>query len=642
MKKKIFGLAAMMFTAAALVACGGKPGVESDHKHKYDTEDTTKRVEATCQAAGKKVMKCSCGETKEQTIAKLSHQYEDIAGGTAATCDAAGVQKQKCKLCQGLNDKTLPALGHDYQDLADQTGAVAATCTTDGTKKQKCSRCTSTQDAVVEKLGHEWEDDSDLASAEAASCTFSGSVPQHCKHDGCQEKNTRKVTATGHEFTDQGSPVAAVEDETGKTVGETTYKGYTKVGYKTEFCAKDNVTRVSWDAKQVTTDCKAPSTENVVVEGTGEEATREDRLEPHITESDAGVQFWGRAIGNAQILDENGSSSANSHVHEPDERIEGSFMEYTIDLATPLTSVKLAANLIPAQYLSNNDIWRAAGAANDWTPGYQKGVDGEMHIVNDWRYVITIDGTQIQLDRTVDTKLIHSNSADWYSVPMKVMNLAAGSHTIRISMAGGYRHTFVNWAFETGIAHDHDVKLSEKAENSALHTISCKCNKLVGYELKAAEATEGQKAPVATDKETRLGKNIFEDVWAINGAATGMYEVYLNAQCSAGNADAGKWKGDGTNVNNNGGTAELASEYKYKIAIGTGAEEEELNWVGLGAVESYSAAGISESKAAWTTKALATIPVNNGAATLTIKNMNNGYSIWVYGVRLVKVSDFVY
>lgn len=647
MKKKIFGLAAMMFTAAALVACGEEP-VQSDHKHAYTEEVVAERVEATCQAAGKKVMKCECGETKEQTIAKKAHTYVDAEGGKAATCTEDGEKVQKCSACNTDKKTTIEKLGHDYVALADQTGATKPTCTVDGTEKQECSRCHEAHDGVVAKLGHNFVDDDDQTAAEAASCTFSGTVLQHCDHEGCTETKATQVTATGHTFAAQGEAVAAVEDKEGETV-----KGYNAVGYAKEFCSKDNVTRVSWDAKQVTTRCNTPATVKRVTSGSteGEDAVWEDVVEPNmVVTEDEGVQFWGRAIGNAQILDDSGSSSANSHIHEPKKEIEGSYFEYKLNLTAPLESMRLTANLKPANYLSRNDIWRASGAENDWTPGYQEGVDGKMHIVNDWRYVLFIDGQQIQLDRTVDTKLINANSADWYTLPMKTMNLAAGEHTVKLVMAGGYRHTFYKFGFETGIQHEHAVNVGEKAENSALRTITCKCGKLAGYELKAAEAEEGsQKAPVATDKNTRLGKsNIFEDTWTITGASTGMYEVYLNAQCSAGNASKGYWNSatavaNGDTASNNGATAELQAEYKYKVAVGTGAEGEELNFINLGNdTDTYAATGLAENAANWTNKALATIPLNSSAATLTIKNMNNGYALWVFGVRLVKVSDFVY
>lgn len=638
-KKRILGLAALVFSAAGLVACGGGDGPAASsqgaHKHAYTIEVSVE--DATCEKEGKRVMKCECGETQEKKINKKSHTYVEVAAkSVAATCTAAGKKVSECSVCHVEKTDDIEALGHEYVKKTDQTGAVAPTCTVAGTEKQECSRCHEAHDAEVKALGHEWVDDANQAAAEQPACTFSGEVLQHCSHEGCTETRKQRVTATGHTF---GTPT-------------TVAKAGDFVGYTKEYCAKDQVTRVSWAATDVTTRCATPSVAHVVTSGTTADgdAVWEDKTEPHIVETDDdGVQFWGRAIGNAQILDDTGSASQNSHVHEPNENIEGSFFEYKFKNTEALESVRLIANLKPANYLSRNDIWRASGAENDWTPGYQKGTDGQMHIVNDWRYVMFIDGTQIQLDRTVDTKLINANSADWYTVPMKTMNLAAGEHTIKVVMAGGYRHTFYKFGFETGIQHEHDVVVGEKSTRSALHEITCKCNKLAGYQLLAAEASVGQLTPAATgqttaDKDTRLGKNnIFDDKWDISGISAGMYEVYLEARASQNNASSGKWKGDGSNVSSNGGTAELASDYKYKIAAHGELEEgAEPNYIGLGAVETYASTGIEENAAKWTNKALATIPVNTGDTTLTIHNMNNGYSIWIYSVRLVKVSDFVY
>ncbi|MCQ2772840.1 MAG: tyrosine-protein phosphatase [Bacilli bacterium] len=158
------------------------------------------------------------------------------------------------------------------------------------------------------------------------------------------------------------------------------------------------------------------------------------------------------------------------------------------------------------------------------------------------------------------------------------------------------------------------------------------------YEYTAAQCTSGQKNPVSTNKDTRLGKNnIFDDVWNIDGIEAGKYEVYLNAQCSAGNANKGYWNSatavaKGDSEGNNGG-AELSKLYKYTVKVDSGAETN----LG-GATETYADTGLNESGAAWTSKALATIDIASGAKTLTLHNNNNGYSIWVYGIRLVKVA----
>ncbi|MCR5693241.1 MAG: hypothetical protein K6G74_04705 [Bacilli bacterium] len=197
------------------------------------------------------------------------------------------------------------------------------------------------------------------------------------------------------------------------------------------------------------------------------------------------------------------------------------------------------------------------------------------------------------------------------------------------------------------IKHEHAITAGEKAEDSALRTITCVDGDITGYELRATEATSGQLAPSETgggdnEKKTRLGKdNKFDDVWDISGIASGEYEVYLEARCSSGNANAGYWNSataiaKGDKASNNGGTAELQSDYKYKVKVDNGAYENLGN-----AEDNYAATGINETTKAWTTKALANIMINEGAETLTIHNMNNGYAIWVYAVRLVRVGNYL-
>ena len=185
----------------------------------------------------------------------------------------------------------------------------------------------------------------------------------------------------------------------------------------------------------------------------------------------------------------------------------------------------------------------------------------------------------------------------------------------------------------------HSYITGSKAADSALRPLSCEGGDISGYELQAADLTEGQKSPNASDKNTRLGKNIFDDVWNISGITAGTYDVYLNAQCSSGNSGKGYWY-SGTavddhndTVGNNGGTDELAHDYKYKIKIDNG------DYANLGnATDNYSQYGLAENTANWTSRALVRITISAGATSITVHNMNNGYSIWVYGLRLVRVT----
>ena len=193
---------------------------------------------------------------------------------------------------------------------------------------------------------------------------------------------------------------------------------------------------------------------------------------------------------------------------------------------------------------------------------------------------------------------------------------------------------------ETMTAKGHDVQSSTDA-TTGLTTVTCKrtgCS-YTAYEFTAEKAISGQKAPDAADKNTRLGKGTFDDVWSLAGVAAGSYDVYLNAQASANNATNGYWNSataiaNGDSATNNGSTAALQADYKYKIKVDDGA------YINLGNdTDNYDASGLNDSSAAWTNKALARITVAEGNSQFTIHNMDNGYSIWVFAVRLVKVAE---
>ncbi len=71
---------------------------ELTHVHSWDVGTVTKT--ATCKETGVKTFKCSCGETKTETIAKTtSHQYGAWTVESEATVKAAEVQKHICSVC---------------------------------------------------------------------------------------------------------------------------------------------------------------------------------------------------------------------------------------------------------------------------------------------------------------------------------------------------------------------------------------------------------------------------------------------------------------------------------------------------------------------------------------------------------------
>ena len=75
--------------------------ISEDHEHAY-TENVTKTP--TCTTVGEKTFTCTCGDSYTETIAANGH-----TGGAAATCTSA----QLCTVC---GEVVTPALGHNYVD----------------------------------------------------------------------------------------------------------------------------------------------------------------------------------------------------------------------------------------------------------------------------------------------------------------------------------------------------------------------------------------------------------------------------------------------------------------------------------------------------------------------------------------------
>ncbi|MBQ3356385.1 MAG: InlB B-repeat-containing protein [Oscillospiraceae bacterium] len=134
---------------------------------KYDTchhnwvLDGNASTAATCTAAGNNVYVCSiCGETKNETVAALGHDY--LYETVEPTCLAEGYTVCTCSRCdyEDIPDYSITAaLGHDFSVLAEDEGHyIAPTCTEEGLAYYQCSRCDAFDEegTVLEALGHDY------------------------------------------------------------------------------------------------------------------------------------------------------------------------------------------------------------------------------------------------------------------------------------------------------------------------------------------------------------------------------------------------------------------------------------------------------------------------------------------------------
>lgn len=105
------------------------------HEHNYKVESETA---ATCTEAGKKILKCECGDRKEESIPALGHDYDEGKVTTAATCIKDGEKTYTCKRCGATKTEPIKATGHTAGEweitLQPQVGVP-------GEKVQKCTVC---------------------------------------------------------------------------------------------------------------------------------------------------------------------------------------------------------------------------------------------------------------------------------------------------------------------------------------------------------------------------------------------------------------------------------------------------------------------------------------------------------------------
>ena len=121
--------------------------------HEYE-EDTTKRVEPTCNTAGSKTLVCkNCKTEKTETIKATDHTFTEWKVFVEPTCTEKGIRQSVCTVCLTTKSEKILALGHDLgKDVI-----TAPTCTVAGSKHQECSRCDyKTTATPIAALGHNY------------------------------------------------------------------------------------------------------------------------------------------------------------------------------------------------------------------------------------------------------------------------------------------------------------------------------------------------------------------------------------------------------------------------------------------------------------------------------------------------------
>ncbi|MBO5702423.1 MAG: hypothetical protein J6S71_08290 [Clostridia bacterium] len=127
------------------------------------------------------------------TVIPPTDTYGDWKVDIAPKCESIGYESRFCTICNNIQVREIPALGHDMKP----TQAINPTCTTPGaTAGEKCSRCERTTGAIIPALKH----DLTQVPAKAPTCTEIGwNAYEKCSR--CSYTTYSEIPALKHDLT---------------------------------------------------------------------------------------------------------------------------------------------------------------------------------------------------------------------------------------------------------------------------------------------------------------------------------------------------------------------------------------------------------------------------------------------------------
>lgn len=174
--------------------------------------------EGTCKTCGQKV---EVPDGTEPDLTKHDYEGQEWVTTKEATCGAAGEKVLHCKRAPNdpSHDKTemIPATGKHTWDEGKVT--KAPTCTEEGEKTFTCTGCneTKTEKIPVDPNAHDYRDDWTVTTK--PGCTTKGEETRHC-HNNAEHTETRDIAPTGHEKTHVVGKKDPTETEPGYTGDE--------------------------------------------------------------------------------------------------------------------------------------------------------------------------------------------------------------------------------------------------------------------------------------------------------------------------------------------------------------------------------------------------------------------------------------
>ena len=426
----------------------------SSSAHQHEWADWIVVNEATCTTYGMKKRECTiCGQIQTDSIPAYGHDFGEMTYSIEPTCTSSGVGQRECSRCHETLSEIVPARGHDWNewDIINYP-----TCTTDGSGRHTCRVCGAYEQQVILAYGHSY-DENDVNWTSQPTCTQDGVGYVRCNR--CNEQVTVSIPALGHNqlLLDYRSPQSGTAN--------------TRV-YRCQRCGE---TTLSFGADALSTESK----KTLVEEWNGE--------------GEIGYRFWGRPIGNAVQLDENGNADQNEHTPVFDPNEKGSYFEIIFNLsaqqAAALGQCFLYCDAKPADYMNQNglDFWANNKDFTDWTPGLYLEGDRYGQLITDYRYRLYVDNQPVDFDPGIKAPVPSGNPRGEYVMPY-IFNLHTGINKFSLHMAGGYRSLFYNFTFRP-LEHPHTHTYDAWAGDNDYHWRVCS-----SADCFAAEGTQYNKA----------------------------------------------------------------------------------------------------------------------------------------------------
>ena len=206
---------------------------DSPHVHTWDSGTVTKKP--TCTEPGIKTYKCSCGETRTETIPALGHKWSEWTVVKEATEKEDGLKERTCSVCGEKEQQIIPKTGVHVHTWDSGTVTKKPTCTEPGIKTYKCS-CGETRTETIPALGHKW---SEWTVVKEATEKEDGLKERTCSV--CGEKETSIIPKIVIVDNGDGTTTRTEEAPDGTIVKTTTgaTDGSTKVEKKKAYTDED-------------------------------------------------------------------------------------------------------------------------------------------------------------------------------------------------------------------------------------------------------------------------------------------------------------------------------------------------------------------------------------------------------------------